>query len=180
MTRVTQINSEPMTEAMFDETEIVSDPMETLVEDQRESVGFYRTQPNRRILVPHKVSMNQFGVDQLHILLDQPSLAMREDMQLTDYQQNQHNLNEIESNRLLSSLIIRGIQVHRQYERLLHGSLSKHLSTPLNISSMSLQHPSTKLNGSIVLPTIASTESAATKLSRIHDDLKTKEGKFIE
>lgn len=124
------------------------DPVQTMLEEHKQTVGFYRMVPNRRVLVPHKVSMDNILGDQSHILVNHyPSSSP---MNLSDFNYNQYQLNEVEFVQLLSSLVIRAIQVHRQYEKFLPGTTSSNFTHALSVSPVHL-HSSTSFQQSIVI-----------------------------
>lgn len=83
--------------------------------------------PKRPVLVPHIVS---FG-DQSHLTVDrkqpsQPTFDTTSTMKLSDLNHNKRRLNDVEFVQLLSSLIIRGIQLHRKRERFIPGPFSSY------------------------------------------------------
>jgi hypothetical protein len=113
--------------------------------------------PTRRVLVPNKVSMDNIFADQSHILImnhHSPSCPTNS-MNLSDLNNNQHQLKEVEFIQLLSSLVIRAIQVHRQHEKFIPGSFSTNFTNVISVSQMQL-HSSTNVNSSSkVLPSVS-------------------------
>lgn len=97
------------------------DALQAMIDEHKQTVGFFRTNPNRRVLVPHKISMENTFSDQSHIMIKQYTQSLPRSsvhsMHLSNFHHNQHHLNEVEFIQLLSSLVIRAIQVHRQYEK---------------------------------------------------------------
>ncbi|CAF4251550.1 unnamed protein product, partial [Adineta steineri] len=109
---------------------------------------------------------NIFG-DESHIMINQHfsqahpinlhSFRSRFDltntMSLLDFNHNQQYLHEIESIQLLSSLVIRSIQIHRHYDKFVPGLFSANFTNLLNISQMQL-NTSANMNMSTKLPPI--------------------------
>ena len=97
------------------------DPIPLIIEEHKRNAGYYRMQPNRRVLIPHKISFGDVFGDQSHLTINapaQPNIRVTDqinDMQLSDLNQNRNRLRDVESIELLSSLIIRAVQVHRKH-----------------------------------------------------------------
>lgn len=126
----------------------ISDPLQALIDEHKQMFGFYRMNPNRRVLVPHKISMDNTFADQSHILIRQYTQPMPRSsihsMHLSDLSHNQHQLNEVESIQLLSSLVIRAVQVHRQYENFNTVSNISTIMSALSVQPMQI-HSNSKL-----------------------------------
>ncbi|CAF1445751.1 unnamed protein product [Adineta steineri] len=149
------------------QTILSDDSIETIIEEHKQTVGFYRMIPNRRILIPHKITMDNIFGDESHIMINQHfsqahpinlhSFRSRFDltntMSLLDFNHNQQYLHEIESIQLLSSLVIRSIQIHRHYDKFVPGLFSANFTNLLNISQMQL-NTSANMNMSTKLPPI--------------------------
>ena len=127
----------------------VHDSTEQILEEHQQIVGFYRMPPNRPMLVPHKVSMSNILGDQLHTISHQNTLQsssrVHNTMNLSDLNYNRRHLNESEFVQLISSLAVRAIQIHKQYDKFIPNSVSKNFTNSLNISSIPL-NSSSKLN----------------------------------
>ncbi|CAF2100174.1 unnamed protein product [Rotaria magnacalcarata] len=125
----------------------INDPVQKLLDEHKRTVGFYRMS-NRRVLIPNKVSMSGLLCDQGHTIDDhntsQVSSRQHNTMNLLDLKNNQYHLNEVEFVQLLSSLVVRALQVHRQYETVIPGTLSGNFGSALNISPMPL-HATSKV-----------------------------------
>jgi len=139
--------------------------------------------PPRRVLIPHKISMDNIFGDQSHIMINHYS--SQSPMNLSDLNHNQYQLNEVESIQLLSSVVIRSIQVHRQYERSIPGpSTSPSFTTALSVSQIPIRsslsvHQST-VNSSSKLPIIGYQRPTSKQLTRIQSNVQakaTKEGR---
>ncbi len=163
--------------------DLPNDPIQTIIEEHKDIIHFYRMISNRRVLVPHKVSMGNVLADQSHVLLDQfPPSVPRYLMSLSDLSQNQHQLNDVEFTQLLSSLVIRAIEVHKQYEKSSPGMHSPSYGTPLSISQAYLHSSSTfqqsnVLSSSSKLPSIASQRPSTRQLARIQSNVQAKAAK---
>jgi hypothetical protein len=126
---------------------LINDSIETIIEEHKQTVGFYRIQPNRHVLIPHKITIDHSFSDQSHITINQhlsqssinsfkSPLYSTTSMSLLDLNHNQHYLHEIESVQLLSSLVIRALQIHRQHARSIPGAFSADFTNILNVSQM--------------------------------------------
>ena len=126
-------------------------------------MGYYRMLPNRRVLVPHKISFDDVFGDQSHITVDrkppfQPISRTTPTMQLSDLNRNRHHLQEVEFVQLLSSLLIRAIQIHKKHERIIPGPFayqsdsSSNFTDALSISQMQLHSPLNLEQSSFYLP----------------------------
>ena len=155
-----------MKESMVNEPTVRPDPVQTLIDEHKQQMAFYRSMLNRRVLVPHKVSMSQLFGDHVHVIIDAdaPDETPPSTMKISDLENNQRTLNDIEQNQLLSSLVIRTIQVHRQYEKFAPG-LSTNFGPALSISPMPL-HAAQKMSPPFVLPPITSQSPTPAQLSR--------------
>ena len=106
------------------------DPIQTIIDEHKRRVGYYRMGGHRRVLIPHKVFLGDLFGDQSHMTINRdvyispPTSDPPSTMQLSDWNQNQSYLRDVESVNLLSSLVIRAIQIHRRHLRLIPGSLS--------------------------------------------------------
>lgn len=111
--------------------------------------------PNRPVLIPHKISFDAILTDQVHITINRRSSSQltgvsSTKMHITDLNRNKSRLHKVEFEQLLSSLVIRSIQVHKQYERFIPGLLTPETNSlvdftdALSISQMQL-HPSANL-----------------------------------
>jgi hypothetical protein len=157
--------------------EPINDPIQTVIDEHKQQVGFYRMTPNRPLLIPHKISMNNIFGDQSHIVIDQtvPQLTSfpTNTMNLLDLNHNQHHLNEVESVQLLSSLIIRAVQVHKQHEKFIPVPSSSNFTNVLNVSQMHLHSPS-NFNSPLKLPPILHERPTPRQLALILSDVQTK------
>jgi hypothetical protein len=123
---------------------------------------------SRHVLIPHKVSIDDIFGDESHIIINrgfigQSPHCLTNSMSLSDFNHNQYHLNEVESVQLLSSLVIRSIQVQKQYERILPEALSPlPLRTSLNRSFSSK------------LPSLGSQRPTTRQLARIHSTVQAK------
>lgn len=125
---------------------------ENLGENQTDSVGvifdehirqggYFRNLPNRRVLVPHKVSFGNVFGDESHLTVNyrQPSFHSLSQgsggMQLADLNQNRHRLKEVESVQLLSSMLIRSVQIHRKHAPFIPAILSNGQDSSTNFAN---------------------------------------------
>ncbi len=160
--------------------DLPNDPIQTIIEEHKELIRFYRMISNRRVLVPHKISMENVLADQSHIMLDQfPPSVPSYLMNLSDFNHNQHQLNEVEFTQLLSSIVIRAIQVHKQYEKSSPGMHSPSYTTPLSVSQAYLHSTSTFQQSNLIsssskLPIIASQRPTTRQLARIQSNIQAK------
>lgn len=173
--RISDVDSSRLSETVIRDPDPNEDPLQRIIDEHKQNFGFYRMVPNRRVLVPHKVSMNGLLGDQVHILVDQSSTQPNNEMHISDLNHNQRYLNEVEFNQLLSSLIIRSVQVHRQYEKFVPGSLSTNFMHALTVAAMPLHRPS-KLNPLVVLPPIESQRPTSAQFARLRAEARTKAG----
>ena len=171
--RMSEVDSSPLSETVLPEPD--EDPIQRIIDEHKQNFGFYRMVPNRRVLVPHKVSMSNLFGDQVHILVDQSVGQANSEMHFSDLSQNQRYLNEVEFNQLLSSLIIRAVQVHRQYEKFVPGSLSTNFTHALTVAPMPLHRPA-KFNPSLMLPPIEPQRPTSAQLARLRTEARTKAG----
>ena len=132
------------------------DPVQTMTDEHKRQFGYFRMRPNRPLLIPHKISFGDVFGDQAHMTVDRrPShrstSRMNTSMQLADLTENKQQLSDVESMQLLSSMVIRAIQVHRKHEPFIPGALtnmtdsSSNFADALAISQMHLH--SSSLNG---------------------------------
>ncbi|CAF0872243.1 unnamed protein product [Adineta ricciae] len=142
------------------QTTIISDAVQTILEEHKRIVGFYRMIPNRPILIPHKITMDNILSDQSHIIIHHHFSRLRNpnrytfrtssnpmnSMSLFDFNYNQRHLYEIESVQLLSSLVVRAVQIHRHHDRFIPGSFSANFPNLLNVTPIRLVNTSSKLS----------------------------------
>ncbi|UJR31150.1 hypothetical protein I4U23_018657 [Adineta vaga] len=174
-------------------TEQTTDPIQSIIDDHKRRDGYYRMIPKRPVLVPHKITLGDIFGDQLHITLDRnfrnqppppPPTTTANTMHLSDYNRNKRHLHEVEFVQLLSSLMIRGIQLHRKHERLIPGPFSSNATSldnfdnPLTISQVqlhSLTDPQqTSSSTSLKLPSIHTRRRSASEIARIRSDAQTR------
>ena len=150
----------------------VNESIQALMEEHKRNVNFHRMMSNRRLLIPNKVSMNGLMGDQAHIVVDKDLIFAVNPMNLSDLDENQEHLNGVEAKHLLSSLVVRAIQVQQQHGKLPSESGTTGFGQVLNVSPMAL-HSSTTLNPQSVLPPIEPSEddSRAGRSSRCHSSL---------
>jgi len=179
-----EINYFPVPQSTLINQEQVHDPIEKIIEEHNQTIGFYRMIPNRRVLIPHKISMDNILADQSHIIINQ--YTSQSPMNLSDLNHNQYQLNEVEFIQLLSSLVIRGVQVHKQYEKFTPGLNSTSFTNVLNVSQMHLRSSSNSqqsmINSSSKLPLIAHQQPTARQLARMQSNIQakaTREGKHF-
>ncbi|CAM4966214.1 unnamed protein product, partial [Rotaria socialis] len=145
-------NEPPSTE---NDKQKVTDPIQSIIDEHKRNFGYFRVLPNRRVLVPHKISFDDAFSDQIHLTVDRRSSSeftsvTSSSMQLTDFNRNKRHLYDVEFVQLLSSLVIRSIQLHRRNEKCIPGSEVLESSSvisftdALSISQMQL-HSSTNL-----------------------------------
>ncbi|CAF0723062.1 unnamed protein product [Didymodactylos carnosus] len=101
-----------------DEHDIVQD----LIDQHTKQFGFYRL-PKRPLLLPKKISLHSLLGEESHVLANNLQNFPNSRMHLTDLNRNKH-LQDIEFVQLLSCLVIRGIQIHKQHERIRPAALS--------------------------------------------------------
>lgn len=154
------------------------DFIQTLIEEHKRTVGYYRMRSNRRILYPHKISMENILADQSHVIVAQysppPAPLAKQSMTLSDLQQNRQQLNEIEFIQLLASLVIRSIQVHRQYEKFVPGLNSPSFVSALSVSPAPLHASSTTSSSTVKLPTIIPPRSTPRQFAHIQSNMQVK------
>ncbi|CAF4559292.1 unnamed protein product [Rotaria socialis] len=142
-----QSNVVPESNTLVNDQDPINDPVQKLLDEHKRTAGFYRMS-NRRVLIPNKVSMTDLFCDQGHIVDDhdesQLSSLQHNTMNLLDLKRNQYHLNEVEFVQLLSSLVVRALQVHRQHETVIPGTLSGNFGSVLSISPMPL-HATSKM-----------------------------------
>ena len=131
----------------------VNESIQALMDEHKQNVNFHRMMSNRRLLIPNKVSMNGLIGDQAHIVVDKDLIFAVNPMSLSDLDENQKHLNSVEAKHLLSSLVVRAIQVQQQHGTLPLESGAKRFDQVLNVSPMAL-HSSTTLNTHPILPPI--------------------------
>ena len=124
--------------------------------------------------------MDNLFVDQSHIITNQQSpqgpFCPTNSMSLSDLNQNQHHLQEVEFVQLLSSLVVRAIQVHRQYERFTLGIMPASFNNVLSISQMPL-HSSSNGNSPSKLPPIVNQRPTSRQFARIQTNVQAKAAK---
>lgn len=136
------------------------DPIDTMLDHHQRDNGIFRPRRDRPTLVPHKISLGDVFGDQTHLTINRKfpsrplsrSSPVSNSMQLSDLNQNRSHLRDVESVQLLSSLVVRSIQVHRKYVPFVPGSLTldsdsaSSFADALTISQMQL-HSSSLLTG---------------------------------
>lgn len=177
----TNVNVPPSTEINQDQT---SDAIQTILDDHKHNIGYYRMIPKRPVLVPHKISIGDVFGDQSHITVDRKtpfsSTFQTSTMQLSDLNRNKHHLHEVEFVQLLSSLVIRSIQIHKKHERFIRGPFSTNTDSStsftdaLSISQMQL-HSSTGFGQSnfftqTKLPPIPRERPSSPQMARMRSD----------
>lgn len=161
------------------------DPIDTLLDHHRRDHGFYRPRRDRPILVPHKISIGDVFGDQTHLTVDRkyPSRPLShgsQPMQLSDLSQNKRHLRDVESVQLLSSLVVRSIQVHRKYVPFVPGSLSldtdstSTFADALTISQMQLHSSSLGPGLGHRLPPIVRPRPSSAESQRRKADAETR------
>ncbi|CAF2912384.1 unnamed protein product [Rotaria sp. Silwood2] len=141
-----QVNFFPESQAFINNQEQFHDSIQTILEEHKQNVGFYRMLPNRRVLIPKKVSMGNVFCDHSHMIMNQDSSQsssrVQNTMNLSNLNHNQNQLNEVEFVQLLSSLVVRALQVHRQHEKIIPGSSLGNFANVLSISPMQIHSSS--------------------------------------
>ncbi|CAF2687583.1 unnamed protein product [Rotaria sp. Silwood2] len=141
-----QVNFFPESQTFINNQEQFHDSIQTILEEHKQNVGFYRMLPNRRVLIPKKVSMGNVFCDHSHMIMNQdssqPSSRVQNTMNLSNLNHNQNQLNEVEFVQLLSSLVVRALQVHRQHEKIIPGSSLGNFANVLSISPMQIHSSS--------------------------------------
>jgi hypothetical protein len=140
--------------------------------------------PNRRVLVPHKISFNDIFGDQSHLTVDRKTplrstLNATSTMHLSDLNRNKNHLHEVEFVQLLSSLVIRSIQVHRKHDRFIPGLLtadtnSTDFTDALTISQIQLHSLTNSSQSNFYmpnkLPPIVQQRPSSAQISRMKSD----------
>ncbi|CAF3948071.1 unnamed protein product [Rotaria sp. Silwood2] len=141
-----QVNFFPESQTFINNQEQFHDSIQTILEEHKQNVGFYRMLPNRRVLIPKKVSMGNVFCDHSHMIMNQDSSQsssrVQNTMNLSNLNHNQNQLNEVEFVQLLSSLVVRALQVHRQHEKIIPGSSLGNFANVLSISPMQIHSSS--------------------------------------
>jgi hypothetical protein len=173
--------------------EPILDPIQTILDDHKRHIGYYRMMPNRRVLIPHIVNFNDIFGDQPHKPVDQSHMTIdrktpvrslsrpNSTMLLSDLNRNKYHLQEVEFVQLLSSLIIRAIQVHKKHERFIPGPFSSYsdsystFTDALTISQMQLHSPisleQTNLFVPNILPPLIKKRPSSAQITRIKSDV---------
>ncbi|CAF3517497.1 unnamed protein product [Rotaria sp. Silwood1] len=133
--------------------EQITDPIQRILEEHKQTIGFYRMLPNRRVLIPKKISMGSIFCDQSHMIINQDSSHTQNTMNLSNLNHNQNQLNEVEFVQLLSSLVVRALQVHRQHEKIIPGSSTGNFAKALSISPMQIHSTSNAYQFHVSSPT---------------------------
>jgi len=169
--------------------EPLSDPIQSILDEHKRSLGYFRIMPNRRVLIPHKVSFDNILGDQSHITVDRktPYLTTSQfasTMQLSDLNRNRRHLQEVEFVQLLSSLVIRSVQIHKKYDRFIPGSFLNPndsytaFTNALSISQMQLHSPLNVDQGnfysSSCYPKLFKERSTAEGIARMKSDAQLK------
>jgi hypothetical protein len=182
-----QDNIPPSTETKQDQ---IPDPIQTIIDDHKRHVGYYRMIPNRPVLVPHKISFGDVFGDQSHITVDRKtplrsSTFQTSTMHLSDLNRNKHHLQEVEFVQLLSSLVIRSIQIHKKHDRFIPGPFSSlntdsmnSFTDALSISQMQLHAstnlPQTNFFVSNKLPPIGRERPSSPQMARMRSDAQNR------
>jgi hypothetical protein len=152
--------------------------------------------PNRPVLIPHKITFDDIFADQSHKTIDQSHMTLdrktpvrslsraTSNMQLSDLNRNKHHLQEVEFVQLLSSLVIRAIQVHKKHERFIPGPYSTYADSytsftdALNISQMRLYSPTSLDQANFfvppILPSIGRNRPSSAQIARMKSDVHTR------
>lgn len=122
--------------------------------------------------------MENILADQSHIIVAHystpPAPLAKQSMSLSDLQHNRQQLNEIEFIQLLSSLVIRSIQVHKQYEKFVPGLNSPSFVSALSVSPAPL-HASFSFSSSMVkLPMIVPPRPSPRQFAHIQSNVQAK------
>jgi hypothetical protein len=175
---------------IFPSTEInqtqLSDPIQTILDDHKQHIGYYRSMPNRRVLIPHKISFDDIFADQSHMTVDRKTpfrtvSRTATTMHLSDLNRNKYHLQEVEFVQLLSSLVIRAIQVHKKYEKFIPGPFSHTDSSmiftdALTISQMQLHSPTSLEQANFYmstrLPPIIKKRPSSAQIARMKSDVQ--------
>jgi len=165
------------------------DPIQTIIDDHKHNIGYFRIRPNRPVLIPHKISFNDIFADQSHMTVDRKTplrIASHTTttMHLSDLNRNKRHLQEVEFVQLLSSLVIRSIQIHRKHERFIPGPYSTSIDSSANfidalsISQMQLHLPTNldQMNFYFPakLPPIVKERPTSAQLARMKTDVQTR------
>lgn len=153
-----------------------TDSIQSIIDDHKRRDGYFRAVPTRPVLVPHKITFGDVFGDLSHMALNRrrPAQSIPTTMHLSDLNANKRRLHEVEFVQLLSSLVVRGIQLHRKHDRFIPRPFLSTVVFPhifpgvLTVSQMPL-HSSTD-----PLPFIHQRERAASELARIRADAQTK------
>lgn len=152
-------------------------------------MGYYRMRPNRPVLVPHKISFDDVFGDQSHITVDRKTQFRSTSftattMHLSDLNRNKRHLHEVEFVQLVSSLVIRSIQIHRKHERFIPGTFSStadstiSFTDALSISQMQLHSPTNLDQANYYtpdrLPPIIKERPPSAQFSRMKTDAQAK------
>jgi hypothetical protein len=145
--------------------------------------------PNRHVLIPHKISFDDVFSDQSHMTID-IKIPLRSaishttsTMHLSDLNRNKRHLQDVEFVQLLTSLVIRAIQIHKKHERFIPGSFSTYTDSStvftdaLTISQMQLHSSSLDQTNFYVqskLPPIIRPRPSSAEMSRMKSDAQTR------
>jgi len=145
--------------------------------------------PNRRVLIPHKISFDNVFADLSHMTIDRKSPSrltsyLTNTMHLSDLNRNKRHLHEVEFIQLLSSLVIRAIQIHKVHERFIPGPFPNYADSlasftdALNISQMQLHSPTnfdqTNFSMPNKLPSIIRKRPSSAQMDKMKSDVQTK------
>lgn len=187
-----ELESEILPPDEFNQEPPPPDPIQTILDDHKRHMGYYRSMPNRRVLIPHKISFDDIFSDQTHLTLNRKPLARVSPrglisgsaMQLSDLNRNKRHLHEVEFVQLLSSLIIRAIQIHRQYERFIPGPFAiqpdsyANFTDALSISQIQLHSPTSLDHSSLYtlsrLPPIPRKRPSSAEMARMKSDTQVR------
>lgn len=167
----------------------MADSVQAIIDHHTNTMGYYRMRPNRRVLIPHKISFDMIFGDLSHITVNkkpssQSPSFISSGMHLSDLNRNKRHLHEVEFVQLLSSLVIRAIQLHRKNEAFAPGSLASMTSSSMNftdaltVSQMQLhsmndfQQPS--LNSIQRLPPISRARPSSAEAARMKAEAQSR------
>ena len=186
ITEETQPENAPKRETSQEQ---IFDPIQKLIEDHKRRIGYYRFGPNRPVLTPHKITFSDVFADLSHLTVDKnvsfrSSTNVSSTMHLSDLNNNKRHLEEVEFVQLLSSLLIRSVQVHRKHDRFIPGPYaanidsSKTFTNALSISQIQLHSPTSLDHTNFYVPTklppIVREGRSSAELDRIQNDVEAK------
>lgn len=181
---INETTSEILSSTIINQDQL-PDPIQTILEDHKHHIGYYRMMPNRPVLIPHKISFDNVFADLSHMTVDKKSPLRStsfttSSMHLSDLNRNKRHLHEVEFVQLLSSLVVRSIQIHRKHERFIPGSFSTltdssiTFTDALSISQMQLHSPLTFDQSNFYMPSklppIFQERPSSAQMSRMKSD----------